>query len=120
MKLLKTIFLFSFIFLGMGAYSLDMKDVVAYPVPYDPHKGVLTIGYPAGYSGSTAFNIKVVVYDINGDIVVERDRAQLPLKWNGRNKSGRRVKRGMYLLKVTVENDDGEYGRKIIRILVDY
>ncbi len=108
------------IFLCVPVYSLDMKALVAYPVPYDPGKGVLTIGYPLGHGGATAFNIKVAIYDINGDLVVEKSRSQLPLKWNGRNKSGRRVKRGMYILKVTVENDEGVYGRKILRILVDY
>jgi len=109
------------IVLSAGAgYSADMKYVVAYPVPFNPRSNVLTIGYPSSHSGVTSYNVKVEIFDINGDRVAEKKRSLLPLKWNGRNSGGRMVKPGMYILKVTLENDEGDYGKKIIRILVDY
>ncbi len=103
-----------------AGFSFDMKNIVAYPVPFNPRNGVLTVGYPASYSGASADQVKVVIYDINGDRVIEKNRSQLPLYWNGRNRSGRLVKPGMYIIKVTVENENGDYGKKIIRILINY
>ncbi len=108
------------IFLIAGPlYSFDMTNVVAYPVPFNPQSKVLTVGYPGG-AVLSGYTVRVEIFDINGDLVVKKVRSQIPLKWNGRRGNGKRVKPGLYILRIRIENDEGDYGKKLIRILVDY
>ena len=120
MKFKNKILLILILIFSHAAYALDMKDIVAYPVPFNPHVNkTLTVGYPGGAS-LAGYKINVSICDINGDVVITRSRAQVPLVWNGRNGSGRFVKPGLYILKVEIENDLGDYGKKVIRVLIDY
>ncbi|HSV98216.1 MAG TPA: FlgD immunoglobulin-like domain containing protein [Spirochaetota bacterium] len=102
-----------------AAFALDMSGVMAYPVPFNPDKKTLTIGgLPPGAS-----DIRIKIFDINGDSVFERSYspAATTIEWSGRNNSGRKVKPGLYIIKVTAEDSaTGNYGKKLIRILVDY
>ena len=101
-------------------FAIDMGKIVAYPVPFNPKKqNRLTIGYPSGVAGAADYNVKIEIFDINGDLVTKKNGSQFPLYWNGRNDSGRYVKPGMYIIRVAAENDS-EYGKKNIRILVNY
>ncbi|HNX24608.1 MAG TPA: FlgD immunoglobulin-like domain containing protein [Spirochaetota bacterium] len=118
MKLTNRIIFIVILISSQAAYAFDIKGIAAYPVPFNPQKKTLTIGFPG--ASSSVHKIKVVIYDINGDLVIEKSGSQVPLYWNGRNSSGRHVKPGLYILKVEVDDDDGTYGKKIIRILVDY
>lgn len=103
-----------------GLFAVEMDKIAAYPVPFNPKKqNRITIGYPSGVTGPAVYNIKIEIYDINGDRVASRSGSQFPLYWNGRNDSGRYVRPGMYIIKVVAENDS-EYGKKNIRILVNY
>jgi len=121
MKFINKIVIIMMLTFTQFAYAFDMKDIIAYPVPFNPQQKTLTIGYKAGSSLSlSGYKVKATIYDINGDLVLEKSRSQGPLIWNGRNSSGRFVKPGLYILKVEVEDDNGDYGKKIIRILVDY
>ncbi len=96
-----------------GAY--DMKNVIAYPVPFNPKKTTLKIANPSGY------DLKAEIYDVNGDLVCEKRGSSTTVIWNGRNADGKLVKPGLYIIRITVEESStGDYGKKIIRILVDY
>lgn len=100
-------------------YAIEMDKIAAYPVPFNPKKhNKIRVDDPSGTVTNT-YNIKIEIFDINGDFVAKRTGAQFPVYWNGRNDSGRYVKPGMYIIKVTAENDT-EYGKKTIRILVNY
>lgn len=112
---MKIIILLMVPLLGQSVYAYDMKNIYAYPVPFNPNKhDTIKITNPS------ADNIKMTVYDINGDIVIEKSGSASPFIWNGRNSSGRLVKPGLYMIKVEIENAGGDYGKKVIRILVDY
>jgi len=101
-------------------FAIDMDEIAAYPVPFNPKKhNRITVGYPAGVAGAVDYSVKIEIYDINGDFVSKRTGSRFPVFWNGRNDSGRYVKPGMYIIKVTAENEN-DYGRKTIRILVNY
>lgn len=112
------------LYLSAAALSaLDTKNIIAYPVPFNPKKGIIRIGTTDGTL--TGYSVKAEIYDINGDIVrtISGTPSGTPavLVWNGRNENGNYVKPGMYIIKITAENTaDGDYGKKIIRILVDY
>jgi len=97
-------------------HALDMSGVIAYPVPFNPRKDAsLKIANPGTYS------MKVEIFDINGDPVCTKSGSVAFLYWNGRNEKGNYVKPGMYIIKISAENiSTGDYGKKIIRILVDY
>jgi len=100
---------------AQSLYAYDMKNIYAYPVPFNPNKhNIINISNPLNDS------LKMTVYDINGDLVIEKSSSANPVIWNGRNGSGRLVKPGLYIIKVEIENSSGDYGKKIIRILVDY
>jgi len=106
-------------------YAITAKDIIAYPVPFNPNKQPLTIGVDSSPSPPdlSGYLLNVSIYDINGDLIIKKTASALGqnIKWNGRNKSGRIVKPGLYILKVEAEKDStGEYAKKIIRILIDY
>jgi len=93
-------------------YCYDMKQVFAYPVPFKPSvHSELTI------QNLSTDPIVCSVYDINGDLV-RTIKSTGNATWNGRNGSGRVVKPGLYIIKVEIEGDNGNYGKKMIRIIV--
>jgi len=118
MKLANKFILIVMLALTQSLYAFDIKDIAAYPVPFNPQKKILTVDTPGSSLGS--HNVTITIYDINGDLVTKKTFSTFPVKWNGRNGSGKLVKPGLYILKVEVDDDDGTYGKKIIRILVDY
>ncbi|HPJ36826.1 MAG TPA: FlgD immunoglobulin-like domain containing protein [Spirochaetota bacterium] len=80
----------------------------------------MKIGYDPAVTADAVNRVKIEIFDINGDLVLDREYSSLPVIWNGRNGSGRMVGAGMYIIKVTVEKTDtGEHGVRIIRILVN-
>jgi flagellar hook assembly protein FlgD len=118
--------LFSLIILfSQQLYAVDIKNVVAYPVPFDPHKNKLTIGYPQSGGNFLAVEnrAEVTVFDINGDIVTVINRSpsgKIACIWNGRKSNGEYVKPGLYLIKVEISSTDGGYWKKVLRVLVKY
>ena len=107
--------------LGGEVYSLNVKDIIAYPVPFNPRTQILYIGYKPEIEPESVDKVSIDIYDINGDKVFHRSYTSLDnaIKWNGRNNKGRSVRSGLYIIKLRVENTlSGEYGSKIIRILI--
>ena len=95
-------------------YCYDMKQVIAYPVPFKPSvHSSLTIEN----KNSTTDPIVCSVYDINGDLV-RTVKSIGDATWNGRNGSGRVVKPGFYILKIEIKGSNGKYNKKMIRIIV--
>lgn len=107
-----------YLFLSVSfLHAVDIKSVVAYPVPFDPRKGTLTIDHPGpGNSIMPGNNVKITVFDINGDIVT----VVTGIIWNGRRSNGEYVKPGLYILKVEISDTAGGYWKKLIRVLVKY
>ena len=94
-------------------YSYDMSKVYAWPVPFKPkHHTALNINNPSGDT------VRCTVYDINGDTVRSFSGTELKVTWNGRNGAGRLVKPGLYIIKVEIDDGSGNYGKKMIRIIV--
>ncbi len=104
--------------LSVNAY--DMHDIAAYPVPFNPKRDTLKIGDPDSWSNGNTYSLKADIYDINGDLVRRVSGNSPRIIWNGRDGNGRYVKPGLYIIKIVTEYTDGDYGKKIIRILVDY
>lgn len=106
------------------ALAVEMRDIIAYPVPFNPRKGTvkyITVGNDPSKTPIAIDNIKIEIFDINGDFVASRHFNSPTAIWNGRNDNGAMVKPGMYIIKVTVENSTtGDFGRKTIRILINY
>jgi hypothetical protein len=96
--------------------AFDMSGVYAYPVPFNPTQGVLTINDDTQGQDT----IEIIVYDVNGDKIYSSTYSG-SATWSGRNQRGNRVSPGLYYIKVTFKKNDGsDYGRKILRILVRY
>jgi flagellar hook assembly protein FlgD len=116
-KIVKIICLFAALILGINLYALEMKDVIAAPVPLNPNTSVLSIMNLPNYDSFT-----LEVYDITGDKVVTKEyNVPAYVKWNGRNSFGKIVKPGMYILKITAKDTKTDaYGTKKIKILVKY
>ena len=108
-------------------YPLNLDSIIAYPVPFNPRKGVkyLTIRDENSLSGQVdgvdVNRVEMSVYDINGDQIFHRSFSTIPVQWSGRNSLGRMVKPGLYIIKLIIEKrDSGEAGIKVLRILVKY
>ena len=119
MKKLKTfaalLVLVAIPFVSVNAY--DMKNVVAYPVPFNPKKDTMQLGEPDPSTYLNGVPVEAVIYDINGD-VVKKLSGTANMIWNGRNDNGEIVAPGLYIIKIELEGIGGEYKKKIIRILV--
>lgn len=116
--------MFIFILIS-NIYAVDIKSVVAYPVPFNPQNEKLSIGYPQSYGSVFSAEIKsrVTVFDINGDVVTVINRSassKTASIWNGRRSNGEYVKPGLYLLKVEISDNEGGYWKKTLRVLVKY
>ena len=108
-------------FLGLtNAEALDTSNVYAYPVPFNPKYGVKLL--KVNTAGGSGYRTNLYVYDINGDLVFSRSYGTGDaVQWNGRNSRGGLVKPGLYVVKVILEDDaTGDYGKKLLRILVKY
>ena len=108
--------------LPVSVPALEMRSIIAYPVPFNPDRQTMKIGYEQGATPEALDSVSVQVFDINGDMVLSRSYTSLnpPVVWNGRNSAGIMVSPGMYIIKITAENSaTGEHGKKIIRILVN-
>lgn len=93
-------------------FAADIDSVKAYPVPFNPNvTSVLKID---GFTGTA----KITIYDVNGDQLYSTT-ASGSASWSGRNDKGRLVAPGMYIIKVELDSS-GNYGRKLIRILISY
>jgi hypothetical protein len=105
-----------FICLTTKVFSLNTGNIIAYPVPFNPniHNNLKIDKIPPEVT-----NIKIEIFDINGDSVFSRGYASTNIIWNGRNNNGKIVKPGLYIIKITLETATGDYGKKIIRILVN-
>ncbi|PKL37270.1 MAG: hypothetical protein CVV44_16690 [Spirochaetae bacterium HGW-Spirochaetae-1] len=108
-------------------FAFDPAHIIAYPVPFNPKQGVkfITIEYDQSKGAEVYEKMVVEVFDINGDSVRKIEKIGAPtvaaVIWNGRNDRGNLVKPGLYIIKVTVENETlGEYGKKLIRVLIKY
>ena len=121
MKLKKFFLIICLIVCCNSLYAITAKDIIAYPVPFNPNKQILSIGTKPGAGLIIDHSVNVSIYDINGDFIIKKSASKKNAIWNGRNKSGRIVKPGLYILKVEIEEEStGEYIKKIIRILIDY
>ena len=101
------------------AMDLNMSGVIAYPVPFNPDKKALTIKG----TGISTYTTDINICDINGDIVLSRTLSNLSsdYNWSGYNSRGKKVKPGMYIIRIRMEDTtNGAHGEKIIRILVNY
>jgi hypothetical protein len=110
------------VFISVPLLALNEGRIVAWPVPFNPSRQVLTIDYAPDATPGAPNRVKMEIFDINGDRVYEGEYTgsnPLPISWGGRNMSGRMVHPGMYIIKLTVENTGtGKLGRRIIRIVV--
>ena len=101
-------------------YASVMSGIIAYPVPYNPRRGVLRVEDRSGVL-SGAIRVGLNIYDINGDPIFSRNYPSFSnVFWNGRNTNGTRVRPGLYIIRVEVEDINGFYGTKTIRILINY
>jgi hypothetical protein len=106
--------------ISAGLFASITSGIIAYPVPYNPDRGVMQIADKSGtLTGVT--KVEVTIFDINGDQVFSRIYPGLSgATWTGRNSSGSKVRPGFYMVKVEVEDVGGFRGSKTIRILVNY
>ncbi len=111
------LFCIFYICLTTKVFPLDVGNIIAYPVPFNPniHNNLSFKDIPL-----TALKIKIEIFDINGDSVFSREYSSSSnVLWNGRNSNGKIVKPGLYIIKITLETATGDYGKKIIRVLVN-
>ena len=119
-KPLSVFFICLFTSMGSLAFAIDMSGVFAYPVPFNPKKWP-AIKFDKG-TLPTGNVVKMEVFDINGDSVITRTFSSISAAlWNARNEKGKLVSPGMYIIKISIEDTStGDFGKKIIRVLIAY
>jgi hypothetical protein len=106
--------------ISAGLFASITSGIIAYPVPYNPDRGVMQIADKSGTLAAVS-KVEVTIFDINGDQVFSRIYPGFTgVSWTGRNSSGSKVHPGFYIVKVEVEDAGGFRGSKVIRILVNY
>ena len=114
---------FILLFAGNLFADINLSGLFAYPVPFNPKKASTKLIKLDGGPTSGSYSIKMEVFDINGDIVISRsfNGVFANVQWNARNEKGTLVSPGMYIMKLSAEeNSTGDFGKKIIRILIAY
>ncbi len=105
-----------FLFAETG-YSFHSKGIILWPIPYYSGKGVVQIN---DFSGVAFNNVKMKIYNIDGEQVYSTRWPGYPAIWSGRNYDGDRVDPGMYTVKIESSNVfNGLHGTKTVRILTN-
>lgn len=101
-------------------FALNVDNIIAYPVPFNPKYQKLNINYkPDTIPDGLINRVQIKIHDINGDLVFIRHYSNFSnIIWNGYNNRGRRVKPGLYIIRVQVETSIGDRGVRIIRIVI--
>jgi flagellar hook assembly protein FlgD len=90
--------------------ATDLGSVKAYPVPYRPGRGLMTIA-------NLTANADIRIYTVTGELVrtLEYDSSDGRASWDGRNDAGRTVASGVYL--VYIKNPAG--GNRKIKVALE-
>jgi hypothetical protein len=91
------------------AVAANLDKVKAYPNPFNPSRGTLTIG-----NLTTTANIKI--YDVAGELIRKVDYLSEDGKaaWDGKNDNGNTVASGVYIIYV-----GNSQGKKNLKIAVE-
>ncbi|MDA3899566.1 MAG: hypothetical protein PF637_03495 [Spirochaetes bacterium] len=116
---IKSLICFTILLCSFSVSFAAPKGIIAYPVPYIPSRGSLTISDTESRYASTSVTIDIEIYDITGDKIFKKRYTSFPVRWKGYSSSGQRVSSGLYILKVSVEDlASGSITKNIIRFLV--
>ena len=102
--------------------SEDMGKVIAYPNPFNPLKGNLTIKVPK-YDNppgqcSTVGKIEYIVYTYDQKKIFSGIASSNCFNWSGYTSKGNRVPSGLYFIKILVTLSDSTSSTKIVKIIV--
>ncbi len=84
----------------------------AYCWPNPVINGVAHISFEINAPESRSTTVKLMIYDVSGDLVYEEDHMEIPsrtrmsVEWNCTNKMGERVVTGIYVFRLEAELDD--------------
>ncbi|MFC1714561.1 Ig-like domain-containing protein [Candidatus Poribacteria bacterium] len=84
----------------------------AYCWPNPVTSGVAHISFEINAPESRTTTVKLLIYDVSGDLVYEEDHMEIPsrtrmsVEWNGRNAAGEKVATGIYVFRLEAELDD--------------
>ncbi|OGS27640.1 MAG: hypothetical protein A2297_01075 [Elusimicrobia bacterium RIFOXYB2_FULL_48_7] len=92
-----------------GTFSTSGAAIKAYPNPHD-----FTSGNPMTFAGTDNTGIEVKIFTISGRLVrkLSASNGTSIVTWNGKNEDGEKVRRGLYMAKVT----SGSGASKICKI----
>lgn len=82
------------------------RDLLGYPNPYNPDDGDCQIGFYMSEAGE----YDIYIYDASGAEILKENDLEAAMgyniyKWSGERKNGKKVGRGVYLVKVKAKGD---------------
>lgn len=108
-----------FIMGTMPVHAEPLDGVILYPVPLNTSTQTLTVEDRNRVYNGKSILVKLQVYDVNGDLLFDRNYNAFPIYWKGYSTSGKRASSGVYFIKLSVEElDSGTINKKIYRILI--
>ena len=101
--------------------DLSIDHVLNYPNPFTTH----TEFYFEHNQPNASLEIQVQVFTISGKLVKTIDLLAFtigyrsdPISWDGRDDFGDRLGKGVYLYKLRVRNERGEYAEKLEKLVI--
>ncbi len=84
---------------GRLTNDIEIRNISAYPIPYVPGENSLAVEYEASGQGRVAFS----VFSATGQLVYDEtdDQSRGLFTWDGRNRNGRRVASGFYIIRIS-------------------
>ncbi len=116
------------IFCATALRAYNSNGIIIWPVPFYPGNGIVQITdlnalalEAAGYPGSPIFNkVKLSIYTLEGDEVNSGTQLAYPAIWDGRDRYGKRLDPGVYIVKVESEDvRTGLHATKTVRVLAN-
>lgn len=101
--------------------ELAIEHVLNYPNPFTTH----TDFFFEHNQPNTPLEVQVQIFTVSGKLIKTIDAMLLsngfrsdPIAWNGTDDFGDRIGRGVYLYKVRVRNNNGEYAEKLEKLVI--
>ncbi len=111
-------------FLTVTNLKADINNIILYPSPVNINVESITIGPQPGYTFYDTYHlsVKIEIFTVSGDSVfskIIKTTGFNDFHWRGYTNGGKKVSQGLYIAKITIENEDnGIVETKKIRFLV--
>ena len=109
-------------FIVTDANDLSIEKFITYPNPFSSSTDI----YFEHNKVNQELDFSLEIYSLTGTLVKRMEQKSFysegyrigPIRWNGRDRYGTVVSAGIYLAKIAITSEDGDFASKSIRIIL--